>query len=1221
MKILSDEKTKIKRIYHISDIHIRLNSRKTEYEYVFDKLYKFLKNNSSKEDIIVITGDILHSKIELQPECIIMTYQFLKTLSCILPTFFIAGNHDALLNNRQRIDSLTSILNEHETKNLFYLKNTDKYLYKNIIFIVNSILDDEEWIIGEKNINKDICQIGLYHGSILGWNNADGFQMTSHADKKMEDFKNMDLVLLGDIHKFQYMDINEKKIAYAGSLISQNYGETDIYHGILEWNLSTKESKFHIIENPYRHEKIIVRKMIENDWIVYHSIIEKEIELKKCDIAKNGNLLIYLEKELEDNEINAFIKKKYPNVKCQWKRNYISNVYNDNENATQFIHELDHINNYLESHIKCKNIKEYVYEAIEKKCRENRTREQKEWKICSVRFQNLFGYLGEVNELKISDWKGKAVIGIFGKNSSGKSSLLDIICFLLFSKISRHTTNSIPKEILNFEAKKGFGEIIFEMNNQQQYVIHKTFQRNKQGKIKIDEKLFQMNNNGEKIELTEEQRRKTDKKIHEWIGEFRMFLFSNMYVQQGEISFRNLKPTERKDFLYKMFDLDIFSIIKKEKEDELKELLLQLSILRSKIGNNDLEETSNELNKKKQVFLSSIQDIELNISNLYNEILDIQRQIIHIPYSSIKEIQEKEDKLQKELDIWNNKIANYKHNIDLEIPLNINSILIYKYSPIHSDCKREQFDYEYKKYLDYEENKVSVIKEQIEQQFEKNIFNNEIEVLHKKLENINYKIWEPKRLDKFSISVYTLEYKNIQEQIDEALKYIETEQDKLDCIWNFIETEYKKWENMQSRIKWEKQQYEKDKEIDYNPLCAACIKNPHYIELIENKERIKKLEQEAKNIEISLKESIRSCNKLGMTISEEECLSKQYIYIDKYRKTQHKNITNLHNLYSKKKEYERIYKEYEFSINSIELHEKENKYKIICNNLDKLSLKLKEYEIYEKNRDTYLYINKLWNKWKINHKGTESYTELIQYKMNIEMQIKEVAKYRECIETNDNYKKEMICKEKQYQECLKEKEKQKIGLCLIEKELESIKEYKKQWEENKKEWKEKENMKEKLEILISCVDRNAIPSFLLQKNIQSVERRLNQMLSSFIEKKVIFKIEENDILFGLECHDENGKSICSTFMGGMEGFIVDICLKLCISYMACYPCCNIFFIDEGISVFDQEHMHNIKTLFDFLSQIRSHVFLISHLPSIQDFVDMSLEIYRSSLHSSHLLFL
>ena len=52
----------------------------------------------------------------------------------------------------------------------------------------------------------------------------------------IKNFKNYDYVLLGDIHKFQYLD-KDKRVAYCSSLISQNFSETDDYHGYLRWDI------------------------------------------------------------------------------------------------------------------------------------------------------------------------------------------------------------------------------------------------------------------------------------------------------------------------------------------------------------------------------------------------------------------------------------------------------------------------------------------------------------------------------------------------------------------------------------------------------------------------------------------------------------------------------------------------------------------------------------------------------------------------------------------------------------------------------------------------------------------------------------------------------------------------------------------------------------------------------------------------------------------------
>jgi DNA repair exonuclease SbcCD ATPase subunit len=78
----------------------------------------------------------------------------------------------------------------------------------------------------------------------------------------------------------------------------------------------------------------------------------------------------------------------------------------------------------------------------------------------------------------------------------------------------------------------------------------------------------------------------------------------------------------------------------------------------------------------------------------------------------------------------------------------------------------------------------------------------------------------------------------------------------------------------------------------------------------------------------------------------------------------------------------------------------------------------------------------------------------------------------------------------------------------------------------------------------------------------------------------------------------------------MESFLVDLSLKLGFSKFANLPRANLFIIDEGISVLDQERISNISHLFDFLSHITDHVLLISHLPTIKDFVHQSMEIVK-----------
>ena len=94
----------IKTCIHIGDIHIRTLRLHDEYKEVFLNLFKDLKDNLKdfkREEIrIVVTGDLVHQKIIISNEQLILGTWFLKKLEEIAPVILIAGNHDMLENNK-----------------------------------------------------------------------------------------------------------------------------------------------------------------------------------------------------------------------------------------------------------------------------------------------------------------------------------------------------------------------------------------------------------------------------------------------------------------------------------------------------------------------------------------------------------------------------------------------------------------------------------------------------------------------------------------------------------------------------------------------------------------------------------------------------------------------------------------------------------------------------------------------------------------------------------------------------------------------------------------------------------------------------------------------------------------------------------------------------------------------------------------------------------------
>lgn len=231
-------------IYHISDLHIRPNSRVNEYEYVFDEFVKTVKADPS-EKCVVITGDIFHDKTRIDSPGI---YLFNKLLNDLNPidTYIIRGNHDYKQWKKDEIDMISSILmsNVHQP-HIHYLDKTCTYTFGNLCFGVLAIQDvlldghtssiekkSETFLIPEP---RQSCQykILLFHG------------------KPIFNFDNYDFVMLGDIHQRSVWKHKHTLLGYAGSMIRQNKGESENSHGYLRWDLGNKQITEHDIFNPF----------------------------------------------------------------------------------------------------------------------------------------------------------------------------------------------------------------------------------------------------------------------------------------------------------------------------------------------------------------------------------------------------------------------------------------------------------------------------------------------------------------------------------------------------------------------------------------------------------------------------------------------------------------------------------------------------------------------------------------------------------------------------------------------------------------------------------------------------------------------------------------------------------------------------------------------------------------------------------------------------------
>ena len=251
----------IKVVIQIADVHIRNYQRLEEYseqlEQVVNKCKEIASNYDKDEVRIVICGDLVHSKNTISNELIVFASFFLRQLEEIARVIVIAGNHDLIVENQTRTDTLTALFDTANFENCIFLDAELDYksgcaIDNNIVWCLYSIYEDflrpttiEE--TKEKHPNSKF--IGLFHGQVIGSTLNNGYVSDSGLDG--DAFEGCDCVMAGHLHKRQVLKRGNTEIVYPSSLIQQTYGETISQHGFAVWNIENMTYEFIDLDNKY----------------------------------------------------------------------------------------------------------------------------------------------------------------------------------------------------------------------------------------------------------------------------------------------------------------------------------------------------------------------------------------------------------------------------------------------------------------------------------------------------------------------------------------------------------------------------------------------------------------------------------------------------------------------------------------------------------------------------------------------------------------------------------------------------------------------------------------------------------------------------------------------------------------------------------------------------------------------------------------------------------
>jgi DNA repair exonuclease SbcCD ATPase subunit len=409
-------------------------------------------------------------------------------------------------------------------------------------------------------------------------------------------------------------------IRQAGSIIQQNFGEPVLGHGFSIWDVKSKTYEHFEIKNEMSHVTL--------------NVSNGKFKESLSNLPKTPRVRVFYENTSPTELKELFVElMKYCTpieiipFKTQSEKNKISDV-DTGGNVGGVIKELSDVE-YQNSLIKefYKNEPSVSEELLKEIFEINKSVNSRlenyvspveiNWTPRKLTFSNMFSY-GENNTIVFDSLEG--IVGVFAKNRTGKSSIMNVVSYCLFDKCPP-TDETI--KVLNSRCSSMSVKFEFSIGNKN-YYVERTCEKDRKGNVPVKTKFKQILDDGTIKNLEGESRAQTNSIIRKYVGTYDDFILTALSIQGSKAkNLIDLGQAERKELLSKFTGLDIYEKLNKIVSEEAKEIATKVKLFKADSFETELVQLKSEIvvREEKRIELKSkLEQIDSDITSATEKI-------------------------------------------------------------------------------------------------------------------------------------------------------------------------------------------------------------------------------------------------------------------------------------------------------------------------------------------------------------------------------------------------------------------------------------------------------------------------------------------------------------------------------------------------------------------------------------------------------------------------